>query len=62
MTMGMYSANTSRSFTATWIRVYAALPPTSRLHTNTMAVQGAVPSSTQPAMYSSAWLDVTTLE
>ena len=51
VTMGTYANSMMMSLVATCTRVYAGFPLVSSLHTNTIAVHGAVPSSTAPIRY-----------
>jgi hypothetical protein len=49
-TMGAKANTMMVSFSATWLSVNSGWPWVSRLHTNTIAVQGAAASRISPAM------------
>lgn len=51
VTIGTYANSIIMSFVATCTSVYAGSPFVSSLHTNTIAVHGAVPRSTAPIRY-----------
>ncbi len=51
VTIGTYANSMMMSLVATCTSVYAGSPFVSSLHTNTIAVHGAVPSSTAPMRY-----------
>ena len=49
-TIGAKAKTMMASFSATWLSVNSGWPPLSRLHTKTIAVQGAAASRISPAM------------
>ena len=51
VTRGTYANSMIMSFVATCTSVYAGSPFVSWLHTNTIAVHGAVPNRTAPIRY-----------